>query len=366
MSNTACKVSVVSAVVLAVTMSLLTHDSNAEHKDDNTKCDLYKGSWVFDKSYPLYDSAKCPLILQQFNCPGNGRPDLRYQKYRWQPNNCNLTRWDEREVGSKMRGKRIMFVGDSLSMNQWQSLACMILSSYPRSPYHPTNTPPLSTIFFPELNLTLMYMRNALIVDLEIQKTHKVLKLDSINSATANQWLQTDVLIFDTWHWWLHTGRKQPWDLIQDGKIMRREMDRLKAYERGLMTWTKWINKNLDANKVKVFFQGVSPDHWNASDWGMPETQQCGGEEEPLKQAAAVESGGINYRSADFILKKVLKRLKKPVHLLDIEELSKFRVDGHPSIYGNPKKIGMDCTHWCLPGVPDTWNQLLYATLLTF
>jgi hypothetical protein len=26
-------------------------------------------------------------------------------------------------------------------------------------------------------------------------------------------------------------------------------------------------------------------------------------------------------------------------------------------------KKSQDCVHWCLPGVPDTWNELLYALL---
>lgn len=94
----------------------------------------------------------------------------------------------------------------------------------------------------------------------------------------------------------------------------------------------------------------------------MPEMQRCEGEQKPLNQP--VGEGDTN--RADIILKEVLTSLKKPIHLLDIGELSQFRVDGHPSIYGNPRNIGMDCTHWCLPGVPDAWNQLLYATLLTF
>ncbi|KAM0902155.1 hypothetical protein ACQ4PT_019484 [Festuca glaucescens] len=25
---------------------------------------------------------------------------------------------------------------------------------------------------------------------------------------------------------------------------------------------------------------------------------------------------------------------------------------------------GEDCSHWCLPGVPDTWNELLYALFM--
>jgi hypothetical protein len=24
----------------------------------------------------------------------------------------------------------------------------------------------------------------------------------------------------------------------------------------------------------------------------------------------------------------------------------------------------MGCSHWCLPGVPDTWNELVYSFLL--
>lgn len=99
----------------------------------------------------------------------------------------------------------------------------------------------------------------------------------------------------------------------------------------------------------------------SASDWGMPELQRCGGEERPLKQ----EMEGEDTYRADIILKDMLRRVKKPIHLLDINRLSQFRVDGHPSIYGNPRHVGMDCTHWCLPGVPDVWNHLLYATLFT-
>lgn len=38
-------------------------------------------------------------------------------------------------------------------------------------------------------------------------------------------------------------------------------MDRLVAYEKALTTWARWIDKNVDQTKTKVFFQGVSPDH---------------------------------------------------------------------------------------------------------
>ncbi|XP_026442055.1 protein trichome birefringence-like 2 [Papaver somniferum] len=51
-------------------------------------------------------------------------------------------------------------------------------------------------------------------------------------------------------------------------------------------------------------------------------------------------------------------------------KLTYYRADAHPSVYGKNYnvqeriKAPQDCSHWCLPGVPDTWNELLYATLL--
>ena len=72
------------------------------------------------------------------------------------------------------------------------------------------------------------------------------------------------------------------------------------------------------------------------------------------------------------IFDSVLSGMKTPVNYLNITTMTDFRKDAHPSIYRKPnltdeeRKPPMiqDCSHWCLPGVPDTWNELIYAQLL--
>ena len=63
-------------------------------KEKRTKdCDVTRGRWVFDESYPLYTNGYCPFIDEGFNCQGNGRPDKAYMKLRWQPQDCDIPRY---------------------------------------------------------------------------------------------------------------------------------------------------------------------------------------------------------------------------------------------------------------------------------
>ena len=56
------------------------------------ECDLFDGKWVWDDSYPLYESRDCPFLDPGFRCSENGRPDASYAKWRWQPSRCDLPR----------------------------------------------------------------------------------------------------------------------------------------------------------------------------------------------------------------------------------------------------------------------------------
>lgn len=62
-------------------------------EEEGNGCDLFDGDWVWDEKYPLYQSKDCSFLDQGFRCTENGRPDLFYTKWRWQPKHCNLPRF---------------------------------------------------------------------------------------------------------------------------------------------------------------------------------------------------------------------------------------------------------------------------------
>ncbi|KAA8524271.1 hypothetical protein F0562_010694 [Nyssa sinensis] len=320
------------------------------------RCNFFQGKWVYDTSYPLYDSSKCPFIDPGFDCQKYRRPDKLYQKYKWQPFSCDLPRFNGLNFLERWRGKKIMFVGDSLSLNMWQSLTCMIHAWVPNSKTRVISRG-IRSVTFEDYGMTLLLYRTPYLVDVVNEKVGRVLKLDSIRSGDG--WKGMDMLIFNSWHWWTHTGSSQPWDYIQDRSTLHKDMNRLIAYYKGLTTWGRWVNLNVDPSKTKVFFQGISPTHYIGREWGEP-SKTCNSETQPFfgtRYPAGIPEAAI-------VVNKVLSRIKKPVYLLDVTTLSQYRKDAHPTYYG-ADHTGLDCSHWCLPGLPDTWNQLLYAALVT-
>jgi hypothetical protein len=54
------------------------------------------------------------------------------------------------------------------------------------------------------------------------------------------------------------------------------------------------------------------------------------------------------------------------VKILDITAASQLRDEGHISHYSLRVRGNLnvsDCLHWCLPGIPDAWNELLIAQI---
>ncbi|ESW05297.1 hypothetical protein PHAVU_011G168300 [Phaseolus vulgaris] len=329
------------AVLLSVASPLYLVQGNG--------CDFSLGDWVLDQShYPLYDASRdCPFIGHGFNCLRNGRPDQDYLKYRWKPSGCDLPRFDGVKFLEKYRGKKIMFVGDSLSNNMWQSLTCLLHIAVPKLSYAlSTPTKHLSVFSIPEFDASIMWLKNGFLVDVAHDKEKgRIVKLDSIKSGYM--W-KGDVMIFNTYHWWTHSQESERVK-FQLGNEIIKNMDHMEAYKIGLTTWSKWIDANIDPSKTKILFQGIAASH--------SEGKRC------LKETQPEQGPQPPYPGVE-IVKNILSNMSYPVYLLDITFLTQLRIDGHPSIYTGKGTSYEDCSHWCLAGAPDAWNQILYAVLL--
>ncbi|XP_049414150.1 protein trichome birefringence-like 41 isoform X2 [Solanum stenotomum] len=246
--------------LISLLVLLLRHTTAVQPHKKN--CNLFRGSWIEDEinNYPLYNSTHCPFIEHEFNCQRNGRPDKDYLKYRWKPHGCSLTRFDGGAFLKKFKGKSIMFVGDSLSRNQWLSLVCLLYTSLPKANYNTTRLGDVSIFTFLDFGVQVMLDRSVYLVDVVMEKKGRILKLDSIEGGKL--WKGIDMLIFNTWHWWNRRGISQPWDYIKVGGKYYKDMDRMVAFEKALLTWAKWIDTNIIPSKQLVFFQGISPSHY--------------------------------------------------------------------------------------------------------
>ncbi|KNA18674.1 hypothetical protein SOVF_068510, partial [Spinacia oleracea] len=114
------------------------------------------------------------------------------------------------------------------------------------------------------------------------------------------------------------------------------------------------------------------PSEWSSSA-ALSMTKNCYGETSPVS-GMVYATDGYPAEDADKmrVVDTVLQEMSFPIYLLDITQLSAMRKDAHPSIYSgdltpqqraNPQRSA-DCSHWCLPGLPDTWNQIFYTALL--
>ncbi|XP_021292794.1 protein trichome birefringence-like 2 [Herrania umbratica] len=341
-------------------------------------CDLFDGRWVRDdRLKPYYRPGSCPYIDRDFNCQRNGRPDNGYIKWRWRPNKCDIPRLNATDFLERLRGKRLVFIGDSLNRNMWESMVCILRRSikkrkrvYEISGRSDFKKKGFYAFRFEDYNCSVDFVAAPFLVEESSFKREnrsiETLRLDLMDPATS-MYHDAELMVFNTGHWWTHEKTSKGEDYYQEGDYVYPRLKVLKAYQKALTTWSRWIDKNIDSSRTQIFFRGYSVTHFWGGQWNSG--GKCHQETEPIFN----ETYLTKYPSKMRAVELVLQNSKTPVIYLNISRLTDYRKDAHPSIYRREYKteeernaaVGVqDCSHWCLPGVPDAWNELLYASLL--
>ncbi|VFQ59209.1 unnamed protein product [Cuscuta campestris] len=178
-------------------------------------CDYSYGEWVRDDGFSREKyTENCPFLDPGFRCQRSGRRDSEYQKWRWKPQACHLPRFNASDLLSRSRNGRIVFVGDSIVRNQWESLLCMLAQGVAnQSTIREQFGNSISkhkgylSMRFDEFNLTVEYYRVPFLVPVRqppknVSKEVKgVLKLDDLHWYFSKL-VGADVLMFSAGHWW--------------------------------------------------------------------------------------------------------------------------------------------------------------------
>ncbi|KAL1189086.1 Protein trichome birefringence-like 16 [Cardamine amara subsp. amara] len=343
----------------------------------NKACNYAKGKWVVDTHRPLYSGSGCKQWLaSMWACRLMQRTDFVFESLRWQPKDCSMEEFEGSKFLRRMKNKTLAFVGDSLGRQQFQSMMCMISGGKERpdvldvGPEFGFITPeggarPGGWAYrFPETNTTVLYHWSSTLCDIvpiniSNPETEHAMHLDRPPAFLRQYLHKINVLVMNTGHHW-NRGKLNGNRWVMHVNGVPNNNKKLAALGNAknftIHSTVSWVSSQLPHHPgLKAFYRSLSPRHFVGGEWN---TGGSCNNTTPMSIGKEV----LQEESSDFSAGHAVKGTG--VKLLDITALSHIRDEGHISRFSISASRGVqDCLHWCLPGVPDTWNEILFAMI---
>ncbi|CAI5972938.1 unnamed protein product [Closterium sp. NIES-64] len=334
-------------------------------------CDISQGKWVADSALPLYTGSSCPYIRTSQNCLKQGRPDMSFQKFRWQPKGCSVKRVSPRSLAELLRGKLVVVFGDSLSKNFAASLQCMLYaadSAAAKAYRLAQNKTAEWGVEFPTYKIRFVsvfsnWLNNASsLPDKNGIEQHRI-DLDGLDQRIKDVLPIADIVIFQATAWWLPPINR--W-YVGGAEVT---MKATAAYERGLTTLRDYVadssRRSSGKFKGRAVVMGVSPSHYNLPVRGVKKGKCNVTSMLTSAQTATVRDGDGATSELRAIQQRVLGG--SAVAYVDVKPMSDWRPDAHIQNWsvkgGAPDTKKNDCLHWCEGGVTDAWVEMLFNKL---
>ncbi|XP_031279302.1 protein trichome birefringence-like 19 [Pistacia vera] len=382
-------------------------------------CAIFSGRWIpYPEGPPYYSNESCRSLMDQHNCMKFGRPDKEFMNWRWKPNECELPLFNPAQFLELVRGKSMAFVGDSVGLNQMQSLLCL-LSSLPL--FNPAQFLELvrgksmafvgdsvglnqmqsllcllSSVAYPEdishkYSLDSNYFKRHFYADYRFtvanfwspflvkssnaDNGHSLngllnLYLDEADEAWVNEVENFDYVIVSAGQWFF-----RPLIFYENSQVIgchicdinnMTAIAKYYGYRMAFRTAFRTL-QSLKNYKGTTFLRTFSPAHFENGDWDKG--GNCVRKRPFTSQEMKLNGDTMEFYSTQVVeLRAAEKQGRLKFRLLDTTEIMLLRPDGHPNKYGQSphKNVTVnDCVHWCLPGPIDAWNEFLLYVMKT-
>ncbi|CAN0857408.1 Xyloglucan O-acetyltransferase 4 [Linum grandiflorum] len=345
-------------------------------KDQDEKCDLFKGRWVPDHEGARYSNSSCKTIPDSKNCFRHGRKDKDFLNWRWKPDHCVLHKFDPKAFFKIVRGKTMAFVGDSVARNHFESLLCLLSQEETPVDAYKNDDDRNRIWHFPKHQFILKVLWSKFLIAGEERMINGTstdihdLYLDKLDENWARDLHALDYVIISDVHWffrgiYLHQDSKLV-GCIYCGEPNVTNWYVSNVVKTALGVALNRINTCGECKSTVTVMRTFSPSHFEHGAWNTG--GNCN-RTSPIHEKE-LNSGEGDYEMRDKqieALEKIRRKAKKgnKYGVMDVTSAMRMRPDGHPGEHwGNIWMKGYnDCVHWCMPGPIDVWNDFLLAIL---
>jgi hypothetical protein len=344
--------------------------------------DVTSGEWVSDPgARPYYTNATCAFIEDYQNCMKHGRPSLEFLRWRWQPTRGGLDRLDAARFLRLVRGKSVIFVGDSLASSHARSLVCALAQAEPpamerlpggferwRFPAHGFAVAFFWTPFQVRWRLT-QGPAEAVGPDRqgEVFAGPNDLHLDEPDARWTSAVRHHDYVVLSASHWFARPAVYYVAGRAVGCHACGRDNLTAVAPQQAQRLAFRTVLRALEGFTGTAVLRTVAPTHYENGGWfdgGECTATEPAGPEDPVEMAD-LEAGFYRAQVEEF--GTAARRNGVRLRLMDVTGMMLRRPDGHPDRYGHgPGRhdgFDIDCLHWCLPGPIDVWNDLLFRII---